>query len=100
MSLRPFTYCPDDYFDCGDLGEHPIKFIAWIEFLDEQTRPNIRITFASVSIKYEGAPSQTVDIFPRLKKDPEEMRKWEDEILRDWESIRCHNDDPDYEEGA
>lgn len=94
---RPFTYIPDEYFDFGFAGEHPVTFLAWVD----DREPGI----ASVSIikvwitptfRCEG--SNEWDITAKIKQYPERERRYEDEIRADFEKAK----DKDYaqEEGA
>lgn len=92
---KSFIYIPDEYLDCGELGEHPVTFTAWIDAAEHGRRASVHITLATVEIVY-GEEKQTLNVTPYLRRYPSSMEKWEDEIRESWEAAR----DADWDRGA
>ena len=86
---RIHTYIPDDFIDLGEAGEHPICFKAEIQWAGFESRTIVVIFDATVQLSFKDSSRiQKLDLLPRLREYPDTMRKWEDEILKDWEQQR------------
>ncbi len=97
MSHTPFTYTPEEYFDCGWLGEHPITFISWID-QEPGSRPRVNIASAIVEIFY-GDIKQEVDATAHIMANAFDRARWEEEILSAYENAK-EKLERDFDEGA
>lgn len=85
-TIKVHTYIPDDFVDLGEAGEHPIQFKAMIEWAGFESRTIVRITEARAHLSFPNTDViQKIDLLPRLREYPDTLRRWEDEIRRDWE---------------
>jgi|SRR6185437_11002609 len=92
IERKPYFFQPDDYYDCGELGEHPVQFTAWVRYLDAETRPLVTITAAQILATF-GRHAQLIDLLPKLQADAGEMLKWQLAITRDYLKAREREDE-------
>lgn len=91
---RPFFFQPEEYFDFGLAGEHPVQFICWIG--DETPGYKIPVTIHRVLVNptFKDPKDQVWDITEEIKKYPGRLERYEDEAReaflsareRDWEA--------------
>lgn len=93
MTRFPYVYTPDEYIDCGDLGEHPITFTALVDREPGRfgsDRYSVTIMRAVVKMKLNGQVIE-VDCTSRFKNH----QKWENEIYKDYMSASERDYDGD-----
>lgn len=84
---RPFDYEPEEYFDCGIAGEHPVLFKAWID--DQREGPShVSILCVLIYPTISNPKGQVWDITEEIKKYPERLRAYEDEIRAHFENAK------------
>lgn len=86
MKRSSFKFIPEEYFDCGDLGEHPIQFHAWVRedsHGDGSTRVGVDILIATVLFN-AGDHTVLIPATSRLRELPATLRKYEEEIIQAW----------------
>ncbi len=90
---RPFPYEPDESFDFGFAGEHPVQFLAWID--DSLTPTQVDILRVTVRPTYAHSHTEW-DVTPAVKSCREREIRYQDEIREAFENAKRK----DYEEGA
>jgi hypothetical protein len=98
MSQTPYTHNPDELFDLGEAGEHPITFSCWI-YCEPDRKPQVRFMKAIVDVTYSGQRTQRLDVTPHILASPWTRERWEDEIIQAFENAR-EKTERDYDEGA
>jgi hypothetical protein len=76
---RPFPHEAEEYYECGQLGEHPLFFRAWIEL--EDWRFSVWIVEAILHVTIKGCPVQLLDVTQRINNSMSQREKYEAEIL-------------------
>jgi len=72
---------------CGDFGEHPIRFIAWIEYNGPETRETVMITRATLVWTF-GDFVKEEDVTVRINAIPWLRDKYAEEILESYNRAR------------
>lgn len=98
MSTVPFTYEPDELFDLGDIGEHPILFTTWIE-TEPDRRPIVKFMRAIVDLICKGESVGKLDVTRFIMQSPVARERWESEILSAYAKAK-EKLERDYDEGA
>lgn len=95
--MKLFTFCPDEFYDCGGLGEHPVTFTAWIDEdeIGSRTYKTVNITLATIEFRF-GSQIQVLDITKKVKDSSYTREIWEEKIYASYCSIRQRK----WEEGA
>lgn len=99
MAMKPYSYLPDELYDLGGAGEHPITLTAWIDTDTEfgRERKSVNIVSAVVKVTY-GDLVQELDITRAVLGSPYSRELWEDEI---WNSYKASLERSwDLDEGA
>ena len=79
---RPYVHTPDEYLDLGELGEHPVEYVASITDVDFVNRTaSVAIWHANVTFKL-GETEHKLDLVKKICAHAWRRRKIEDEIAR------------------
>lgn len=81
---RPYFYTPDEYFEFGLAGEHPVEFTCWIGDEEPGYKLPVRIHRVVIKFTFKDPCRQEVDITERIRKDSYLMERYEDEIRADF----------------
>lgn len=91
---RPFFYTPEEYFDFGLAGEHPVEFTCWLGDETPGYKLPVRIHRVVVKFTFLDPSRQETDITELVRKNTHLMERYEDEVREsylskrnaDWES--------------
>lgn len=88
--MMPFIYTPDDYFDCGGLGEHEITFTTFIDtdYMHGREFRSVNITRAVVTIKFKDWPPQEIDVTKLILDSAYTRELWEEDIYKAYKDGR------------
>lgn len=99
MDRKPYVYEPDECFDLGEGGEHPIQITALI---DEDSRcgrtfRSVNIVCAIVTTDIPDADGKlaTLNVTQKILSSPNSRERWEEEIYaaykkpieREWDEV-------------
>lgn len=90
---RPYSYIPDELFNCGDAGEHPATFLAWIDDREPGKEPSVSILKVYITPIFP-SESDEWDITSAIKGSPSKRSEYEEKIRQDY----LKNKNRDYEE--
>lgn len=93
MHKHPYIYHPDEYFDFGLAGEHPVEIAAWIGESEPGYQIPVSILYIKVMPTIKNPSKQVWDITEVIRKIGLESR-YEDEVRehylaarnKDWEA--------------
>lgn len=79
--MKVYTFCPEEKYSCGGLGEWPITYIAWID--DREEKPSVNIARATIEFSW-GGMKQVLDVTRYLEQYPYSLAMRKEEILSSW----------------
>lgn len=83
---RLYTYIPDRWINCGELGEHAATFTA--EILSEQNRFGWSYTAVILKVivdfKWDDKTTTTIDATQAFVRLEHARKTYEEEIIRDY----------------
>ncbi len=88
LPKRPFYFTPEDYFDFGFMGEHPVEFTCWIGDEIPGYKLPVRIHRVVVKLTFKNPKEQEVDFTEEFHKYAERVERYEDEVRADYLSKR------------
>lgn len=75
---RPNYYIPDEFFDFGFAGEHPVTFTSWISECGPNEQEPVKIVSVMVNWTFTDPCRQSTDITEQVMKY--HRVRYEDEI--------------------
>lgn len=80
---RPYFFQPDEFFNFGLAGEHPVTFLAWIDDSEHGKEPSVSILKVFVTPTFQSETKEW-DITNAIKIYPARQERYEEEIRKDF----------------